>query len=132
MRTPDRGRSDRGDVVLGWLLRLGLFLALSGAVLADGVSLAAAHLGTADSAATAARVAAAELATSHDVQRSYDAALASVPAGATVGTRDWHSGTSGPVTLSVTREAHTLLLRRVGPLRHWAVVTAVATGLPPS
>lgn len=127
-----RGAGDRGDIVLGWLLRLAVGLGLVGVLAFDGISLVTARFQTADAAASAARAAADAYHSSHSVQGAYDAAYAQVAsADETVGTRDFRIGPDGSVTLTVTRIAHTLVLHTLGPLRGWARVTATGSGAPP-
>lgn len=126
----DRG-DDRGDIVLGWLTKLTVTLALAGVVLFDGVSLVAARFQAADAAGAAARAAAEQYRDSKDVQQAYDAAYAEVAAqGDTVGTQDFRVGADGSVDLSVTREASTLVLEKIAPLRRFTVVTAGGSGRP--
>ncbi|MCW2778983.1 MAG: hypothetical protein JWN17_2708 [Frankiales bacterium] len=121
--------TDRGDIVLGWLTRLSLALGVLGVLVFDGVALGAAHFEAADAASTAARAAAEEYRGSHDVQKSYDAAYAAVrDSGDTVGTTDFVVAPDGSVTLSVTRTAHTLVMKEVGPLRRYTVTTAKGSG----
>ena len=129
----NRLRGDRGDIVLGWLTKLTLTLAVLGVVLFDGVALVQAQFTTSDAASTAARAAAGQYKATPDVQKAYDAAYAAVAeSGDTVGTTDFRVAPDGSVTLSVTREARTLLLQKVGPLRRFASVTSTGTGRPPT
>ncbi len=124
---------DRGDIVLGWLTRLALTLAVLGLVVFDGVALVAATFQTEDAATSAARAAAESFRSSHDVQKAYDAAYAEVAdSGDSVGTKDFRVAADGRVTLSVTRTAHTLVLRKIGPLEHFATRTATASGVATS
>ncbi len=124
---------ERGDIVLGWLTKLALTLAVLGVLSFDGVAVVQATFATADEASTAAREAAAAYRATPDVQKAYDAAYATVvDSGDTIGTQDFAVARDGGVTLSVTREANTLLLQKVGPLRRFATITSTGTGRPPS
>ncbi len=125
--TPPSG--DRGDIVLGWLTRLAVVLAVLGLVVFDGVALVAAHFQAADAASAAARSAAEEFRTTRNVQKAYDAAYAEVAAsGDTVGTTDFVVSPQGAVRLTVHRSAHTLVVHRIGPLRRFAEIDAAASG----
>lgn len=129
----NRVGGDRGDIVLGWLTRLTVTLAVLGLVLFDGVSLVAARFQAADAAGLAARAAAEEFRASKDVQKAYDAAYAEVAEdGDTVGTQDFSVAPDGTVSLSVTRVASTLVLEKVAPLRRYTEATATGSGRPSS
>lgn len=129
----NRLQGDRGDIVLGWLTRLTVTLAVLGVLLFDGVSLVAARFQAADAAGLAARAAAEEYRASRDVQRAYDAAYAEVAdEGDSVGTTDFAVAADGTVSLTVTRVASTLVVEKVGPLRRYADATATGSGRPSS
>jgi cytoskeletal protein RodZ len=123
---------DRGDIVLGWLTRLVVVLAVVGVLGFDAVALGVGRLKAEDRAQAAARAAAQSWRQDEDVQVAYEAALATTerledaipPASFTV-------GPDGAVTLTVEHTATTLLLEKVGPLRDWATSAATATGRPP-
>ena len=124
---------DRGDIVLGWLTRLTVTIAVLGVLAFDGVSLVKARFSAEDSAQTAARAAAEVFRDTHDVQKAYDAAYAvAVEHGATVDAPTFRPATDGSVTLTLRETAPTLVLRRVPPARGWADVAATVTGRLPT
>lgn len=133
MAAPRSTRSDRGDVILGWLTKLVLFLAVVGLLGFDAVSLGTSRLQAEDHAHTAARAAVESYRTGKNLQAAYDAALAEVAAdGDTLDAPAFTAAPDGSITLRLRRTAPTLLVKRVGPLRHWTVVTRTVTAHPSS
>ncbi len=122
------GERERGDVILGWLTRLVVVLSLVAVVGYDGISLLASRLRVADSA-TRAALAASEAwppgrVPSTAAQTSFDAAQATLHPGDRVDAPSFTVTGTGTVDLTVESTASTLLLRRIGPLRHLAYVQA--------
>jgi hypothetical protein len=117
---------DRGDIVLGWLTRLVAVLSVVGLIGFDGLSLAQARFQAADRATTAATAAATNWATSKNLQAAFNAAYATAQDGDTIETSSFSITPEGLVSLRLHHTATTLLLHRVGPLRHFA--EAVQTG----
>jgi hypothetical protein len=122
--------SDRGDIVLGWLTKLVGTLAVLGVIGFDAVSLGAARFSAEDSAQTAARAASSAYSAPADLQKAYEAAYASAAEkGDTIAPGDFTIAPDGRVTLTLQRTAPTMLLEKIGPLRHWAEVrTTVSAG----
>jgi type II secretory pathway pseudopilin PulG len=127
-----RVSGDRGDVVLGWLTKLVVILGLLGLVAFDGISLAQARFQAADHATTAASAAADDYKSNHDLQKAYNAALATVTGTDTIETKTFQVATDGTVTLRLHHEATTLVLNHVGPLKHWADAVETGEGRPAS
>ncbi|WP_336924204.1 hypothetical protein [Aquipuribacter sp. SD81] len=124
------GGTDRGDIVIGWLVRLVVVLAVVGVLVFDGLSLLVGHLAVADSAAAAAREAGREIAAGATPQAAYlsaveevvaDGAYDEVPAGSFVVDR------TGAVTLTVVRDTPTLVLHHVPRSESWLTVRSTAT-----
>jgi hypothetical protein len=132
-RTPadTRGRGDRGDIVVGWLVRVMVSVAVVGVLLFDVISVGAAKMSVTDQASTAARAASDNWLNHHDQQAAFDAAWQAAtqanPAN-TVDTHGFRVEQNGTVHLTVDRTAPTLVLHLVGPLRHWADVTGESVG----
>lgn len=106
-----RIHGDRGDIILGWLTKLVVTLAVLGVIAFDAISLAAARFSAEDNAQTAARAAVASYGSDQDVQRAYDAALAAVATdGDTLDADAFVPGTDGSVTLRLRRDVPTLLV----------------------
>lgn len=125
------GLADRGDIVLGWLTRLTVGLALVGLVGFDLIALGMGRFAVEDTAQQAARAAVQNYKDSSNVQHAYEAALAVAdgaeesidPAGFTV-------APDGAVTLTVARTSPTLLVQKVPQIRSWATSSATVTGRP--
>ena len=123
---------DRGDIILGWLTKLVLVLAVLGILGFDAVSLVQARFQATDRATTAASAAAAEYATSKDVQKAYNAAFATTVDNDTIETDTFAVAADGTVTLRLHREATTLVVSRIPPLRKYAEAVGEGTARPPS
>jgi len=127
-----RTRGDRGDIVLGWLTKLVVVLGLLGLVGFDGVALGQARFQAADRASTAAAAAAEDYKTSHDLQKAYNAAFATVSDGDTIETSTFAVTRDGAVTLRLHHQAATLLVSRIGAVKGWADAVGTGTGRPGS
>jgi hypothetical protein len=122
---------DRGDIVVGWLVRVVASVAVVGVLLFDVVSVAAAKMSVTDQASVAARAASDDWVIHHDQQSAFDAAWASATEANptnTIDTRNFRIAQGGTVRLTVHRTAPTLVLRLVGPLHHWADVAGEGVG----
>jgi hypothetical protein len=125
------GARDRGDIVVGWLVRVVASVAVVGVLLFDVVSVAAAKMSVTDQASTAARAASDDWLVHHDQQSAFDAAWTSATEANptnSVDTQTFRVAPNGTVRLTVHRIAPTLVLRLVGPLEHWADVAGEGVG----
>lgn len=125
-------RGDRGDIVLGWLTKLVVILGVLGVIGFDAISLVQARFQAADHATTAAVAAADDYRQNRDLQRAYNAAFATVSGSDTIETKTFAVAADGTVTLRLHREATTLMVGRIGPLKHFADAVATGTGRPPA
>ncbi len=123
---------DSGSIVLGWLTKLSLSIALLGVLAFDGIALVKTHVNAADHANTAAIAAVDSYRQTKDVQAAYNAAAAAVAAdGDTIDPRTFVvTPTTGHISLVVTEDAVTLWLHRVGPLKKYVVVHAAGQASP--
>ena len=121
---------DRGDIVLGWLTKLAAVLGALGLVGFDGIAVAQAHFQASDRATTAAAAAADEYRSTHDVQRAFDAAYATIGTNDTIETKTFQVASDGTVTLRLHHVATTLLLHRIGPIKDWADAVETGHGRP--
>jgi hypothetical protein len=116
-------RRDSGSIVLGWLTKLIVSIAVVGVVLFDAISIGAARLGASDDANAAAEAAAQDYLSSHNVDSAYRAALTSLPSSSeTIPPKTFLIASDGGVTLVVRRTPTTLVTQRVGPLKKYTVV----------
>lgn len=129
----DPARHDTGSVVLGWLTKLAVAIAIVGVALFDSLSIAAAHLGATDDAGTAGEAASAAYRTSHNVDDAYKAALDTLPSDSeSLPPKQFFVQPDGTVTLVLRRTTTTLLAYRIGPLKKYTVVTVHDTATPPT
>ena len=125
-----RCAEDRGDIVLGWLTKLTVVLALVGLVSFDAISLGVGRLRAEDSAAAAARAAVGAWRDTRDVQRAYEAALAQTRPEESIAPTSFSVAPDGAVTLTLQHTVTTLVVEKVGPLRSWATSSATTTARP--
>ncbi|MCU1588286.1 MAG: hypothetical protein JWN31_1779 [Frankiales bacterium] len=124
---------DSGSIVLGWLTKLVISLAVLGLIVFDGIALLTATLSAADHATNAAGVAADTYKASHNVQLAYNAAETEAAKNAeTVETKSFRVSDNGHVTLTIDKTATTLWMHRIGFLRKYTMVTGTGEGAPPS
>jgi hypothetical protein len=122
---------DRGDIVLGWLTRLTVIMALVGVALFDAISVGTTTANVADQGTTAALAASATWDETKNVQAAYDSAVASVTEQNAQNELDPHAfsiDADGTVHLTVSRDAKTLVLYRWGKTAKWAHVSQTAQG----
>jgi hypothetical protein len=121
---------DRGDVILSWLSRVVVVLAITAVIGFDALSIAVAHVSATDDANTAAVAASAAWRTDKGaLSPTLLAAQTSaaqhdeivLPTSLTV-ERD------GTVHLKLQRHATTLVVRHIGPLKSWADVIVKGSG----
>src|SRR6476646_4112317 len=107
------GGGDRGDIVLGWLVRVVALLAVVGVMAFDGLSIASSRLSIEDQASDAARAAADTWATGHNAQNAFDSAWRSATeANATneLNPKTFSVDRSGIAHVTVTRTAPTFVV----------------------
>lgn len=133
-RCRQAGPGDRGDIVLGWLTRITVVLALLGVLGFDLISLGTGRLRAEDDAQGAARAAVTSFKADSDLQRAYEAALAHVVSdgsvGSTIAPESFSVTPDGAVTLTLKHTAATLVVEKIAPLRSWATASATVTGRP--
>jgi len=124
--------NDRGDIVLGWLTRLAVVLAVVGVVGFDLISLGSSRFQAEDHAQSALRAASETYRGAKDLQAAYDAAAATaLPHGDTVDPHTFTVSPDGRITLTLHRTAATLVVEKVAAVREWAQVTVTVTARPP-
>ncbi len=127
-------RGDRGDIVLSWLTKLVLVMAVLGVIGFDAISMGVGRLQAEERAGEAARAAVRSWSQTQEVQAAYEAALATTTDdGVTVDSIDPTSfsvGTDGSVTLTVEHSASTLVVEKIGAIADWATASATVTARP--
>ncbi len=121
-RSAPPGR-DAGSIVLGWLTKLTLTLAVVGLVGFEVLSIVVTHVTLRDVGTTAADAALTDFRERHDGQTSYEAAAAYAESqGATIPKRSFILNADGSVSFELRKTATTIVLYRIGPLAHYADV----------
>lgn len=121
--------SDAGFIVLGWLTKLTLSLALLGLLAFDGLALVTTKFAASDHANAAAYAAAETYADTKDVAKAQ--AAADVVALKNTETLDeFVVMENGLVTVELRRAATTLWMHRIGPLKRFTVISASGEGRP--
>ena len=128
--TPVSG-DDRGGIVIGWLTKLTVALALVGIVLFDAIAIGTTRATVADDGAYAAHEAADIWADTHDLQQTFaratTAALERNSANA-VSTKGFTVDPDGTVHLVISRTADTMVVYRWSRTAKWAEVRTTAKG----
>jgi hypothetical protein len=122
---------DRGDVLLSWLAKLTVVMAIAGVGLFEAVSVGVTATQVIDQGTFAAREASETWQATESMQKSYDAALAvAVEAnpGNVIDTESFRIDDDNTVHLTISREATTLVLYRWGRTAEWAQIEREVTG----
>ncbi len=122
-------RGDDGGVVIGWLTRVVITFAVIGVLLFDAISVGTTSTSVADQGSTAAQEASTTWNTSHDIQKAYDAAVASAIAADPlneVTTKGFSVDPDGTVHLVIWRTAPTLVISKWSRTAGWARVHSKA------
>jgi hypothetical protein len=123
---PDR---EAGDIILGWLTRIVVGIAIAGVVAFDGVSIGVAHISTIDDANTAARAASRSWYQDHDIAKALQAAQdVAAEHAETVVANSLRIDPDGTAHLELEHDATTLVVRHVSALHSWAAVKADGSG----
>ena len=119
--------------MIGWLVKLVVVVVLVAIVAFDTISIGISRLNGTDDANAAALAAATVWAQTHNLQSAVDAAQEAVP--------DTHESlvphslsidADGTVHLELRREAKTLIMFRIGPLRRYTFAVVKGESGPPT
>ena len=124
---------DRGDIISSWLIKVTLGLAIAGVLLFDVISITSTRLSVHDTARGAARDAADASGKTRDPATAYTAAqtfATELNALNQVDPATFALAEDGSVRLSLERTAPTLVVERIGWIRHWAEVRDSGTAAP--
>ncbi|WP_426564221.1 hypothetical protein ACPPVT_22320 [Angustibacter sp. McL0619] len=122
---------DQGGIVVGWLSKLAIGLAIIGVLLFDVISVVTAKMSVEDQGATAALNASDIWARTHDDKKALETAQQTVSAANPTNVLDvstFHIDPDGTVHLRISRQAPTLVAHYVGRLREISDVSADAFG----
>lgn len=121
---------DRGDIVLGWLTRITVFLVAGGLVVFDLGSVAVGHLRAQDAADRASQAASSSWQETKNAQAAFNAAAAAVdPTTETADPTSFRIDPDGRAHVTVSHEAVTLMLYRFDTLARYATATATGSRL---
>jgi hypothetical protein len=121
---------DRGDIIMGWLSRIVAGTALVAVIAFDGLSIGVAHVSAVDDANSAARAASTAWHDhDHDLQVALVAAQSAAAShGETVVAGSLSIQPDGTAHVTIRRMATTLIVRHVGALRSWTIISATGQG----
>lgn len=123
-----RTSGDRGDVIVGWFLKLTIVLLILGVAAFDGLSIATTKLSATDNASAAALAASDSWNADHSGPMAYAAAKSNAQQNnATVITHRFRIDPDGTVHVSVRKTAHTVVVQHLSWLRHWTTQQSTAT-----
>jgi len=128
---PTGGSVERGDIVLGWLTRIVLLLAVAGVGLFDAISVGTTAINLSDQGSFAAREASEVWQTTGSMQQAYDAAVAYATEqdpDNVVSTKGFLIDADDTVHLTLRRKASSFLLYRWDRTAGWAEVEREASG----
>ena len=122
---------DRGEIIMGWLTKLTVVLAIAGLGLFEAISIGSTIASVSDDGSYAAQEASATWDETKNIQQTYDSAVA---AAATQNPQDkvlvkgFTVDPDGTVHLRIARTAKTLLLYRWSKTEPWTHVVRDAQG----
>ena len=124
---------DRGDIVVGWLTKIVVAIALVAVCAFEVVAIAITKVSTKDDATTAAFEASQVYQDTKDVQQAFSTAEAfALEHNGTIDPETFSVADDGRVTLKMRKEATSLVLFRISAAKKWLVVVeageARATG----
>lgn len=121
--------NDHGTVIVGFFAKIAVTLTLFAIVCFDAVSVGVTKIGVEDTARNAARAGSEAWVQSKDVNRAFKAAADyAEDHGATISRKSFVVDRNGKVTVTVSKEATTLLLFRTKKTAEWTKVTATGSG----
>jgi hypothetical protein len=130
-RSPFAAADERGGIVIGWLTKLTVVLALFGIVMFDAISVGSTMTTVSDQGSYAALEASATWDETKDVQATFTTAVQAAleqDSANVVTPKGFRIDPDGTVHVRIHRTAHTLLLFRWSKTAKWAEVTRDARG----
>lgn len=125
-----RPTRDTGNIVMGWLTKVAVVLAIVGLCLFDAIAVGTRYTATSDAGHNAARAGSEAWFDSKDVQIAYSAALTAATmdgADYTIDPKTFVVDADGTVHLKISSDAETLIIKRLGPIKKWAHVEREAS-----
>jgi hypothetical protein len=127
-------RRDGGSIVIGWLVKLAVITTLVAIVAFDALSVGVSRLNGTDDANAAALAAATVWQQTHNLQDAVDAAQEAVPdtSHESLVANSLSIDPDGTVHLKLRRQARTLIMYRLGPLRPYTFAVVKGESGPPT
>ncbi|MDQ1683579.1 MAG: hypothetical protein QOC82_316 [Frankiaceae bacterium] len=124
---------DAGGIVISWLVRLVVVVVLVAVVAFDALSVGISRLNGTDDANAVALAAAQVWQQTHNLQSAVDAAEEAVPdAHESLVPHSLSIDADGTVHLELRRQARTLVMYRLGPLRRYTFAVMKGESAPPT
>lgn len=116
------GASESGGIVISWLVKVAVILALVVVVFYDAVAITYNNVATSEDARTVARAASNARLLSRSTKQEAIAAAEerAQAAGVTLDPKDVVFGTDGSIEVTVYRTVDTLVAHLIGPLEEWS------------
>jgi len=131
--TNDWVTSDWGGIVIGWLVKLVVVVVLVAIVAFDALSVGISRLNGTDDANAAALAAATVWAQTHNLQSAVDAAEEALPEKTeSLVPHSLSIDNDGTVHLQLRRQARTIVMDRIGPLRPYTFAVVKGESGPPT
>ena len=122
-------RNDRGGIIVGYFAKIALAISVFALVSFDAVAVGVARVGVEDLARSAAVAGAEAWNSTKSSAEAYRAAVEEAGrSGGTIPEKSFSISPEGIVTVTVEKEATTLLLYRTKKTGKWAHVSATASG----
>ena len=128
---PLRHADDRGDIILGWLTKLTVVLAIAGLGLFEAISIGSTMASVSDDGAYAAQEASTTWNDTKNLQQTYDAAVTAAESQNPqdkVLVKGFTVDPDGTVHLRIARDASSLLLYRWSKTKPWTHIVRDAQG----
>lgn len=124
---------DSGGIVVGWLTKLVVILAVLGIAGFDGLSVVSAHFSGSDDANTAASAAAEDWRFHKNIQTAFDAAQQAItdPSEKLL-TKGFVVDSDGTVHLQLQKKINTLVMKSIPGLKKYVVVIINGDAPPPT
>jgi hypothetical protein len=135
VRAP-QGASDDGSIVVGWLTKIAITLAVVGLALYDSISIGSTMMSLSDDGSYAARAASETWqqpapGQKHDLQAAYESAVEAAQEENpldVIDPKSFRVDPDGTVHLVISREATTLIIQHFGFSKKWADISRAAQG----
>lgn len=125
--------TDTGSIVIGWLVKVAVVIALVGVMAFDAIAVGSAHMSASDDANSAASAAASDYWNTHNAKSALSAAADAITSPNEALVADsLRIAPDGSVTIVLRRTITTLVMHDIGPLKKYTVVTVTGEAPPPN